>query len=76
MKNKLSELENILNYKFKNINLLKKSLVHKSYDGIDNNEKLVHFFKNYGLEPFNKKFNLVYLRKSLKNKKKISKIIY
>ena len=40
MKIKLNDLEKILNYKFKNINFLKKSLVHKSYDSIDNNEKL------------------------------------
>ena len=34
------ELENILEYNFKNSNLLKESLVHKSYDYIHNNEKL------------------------------------
>ena len=37
---------------------------------IENNEKLKHFFKNYGLEPFDKKFNLQYLKNSLKNKTK------
>ena len=37
---------------------------------IENNEKLKHFFKNYGPEPFDKKFNLQYLKKSLKNKTK------
>ena len=37
---------------------------------IKNNKKLEHFFKDYGLEPFDKNFNLEYLRKSLKNKKK------
>ena len=37
---------------------------------IENNEKLKHFFKNYGPEPFDKKFNLEYLKKSLKNKTK------
>ena len=37
---------------------------------IENEEKLKYFFKNYGLEPFNKEFNLDYLEKSLKNKKK------
>ena len=34
------EVENILEYNFKNSNLLKESLVHKSYDYIHNNEKL------------------------------------
>ena len=37
---------------------------------IENNEKLKHFFKNYGPEPFDKKFNLQYLKKSLQNKTK------
>ena len=37
---------------------------------IKNKKKLEHFFKDYGLEPFDKNFNLEYLRKSLKNKKK------
>ncbi len=34
------ELENILEYNFKDSNLLNESLVHKSYDHIHNNEKL------------------------------------
>ena len=37
---------------------------------IENNEKLKQFFKNYGPEPFDKKFNIQYLKKSLKNKTK------
>ena len=37
---------------------------------VENNEKLKHFFKNYGPEPFDKKFNLPYLKKILKNKTK------
>jgi ribonuclease-3 len=37
---KISKLEKKLNIKFKNINLLIKSLTHKSYDSINNNEKL------------------------------------
>tara|TARA_B100001057_G_scaffold479121_1_gene550346 strand:- start:467 stop:1330 length:864 start_codon:yes stop_codon:yes gene_type:complete len=37
---------------------------------VKNNEELEHFFKNYGLEPFDKKFNLQYLKKSLRNKTK------
>ena len=40
MKKDLKELENILNYKFKNQNLLRLSLTHKSYDNVNNNEKL------------------------------------
>ena len=40
MKKDFKELENILNYKFKNQNLLRLSLTHKSYDNINNNEKL------------------------------------
>ena len=34
------ELEKIINYKFKKKELLFRSLVHKSYDHINNNEKL------------------------------------
>ena len=37
---------------------------------IKNTKKLEQFFKDYGLEPFDKNFNLEYIRKSLKNKKK------
>ena len=40
MKNNLKELENILSYNFKDINILKLSLTHKSFDNINNNEKL------------------------------------
>ena len=36
----LKKLENKLNVKFKNINLLVKSLTHKSKDSLNNNEKL------------------------------------
>ena len=39
MKNNLKELENILSYNFKDINILKLSLTHKSFDNINNNEK-------------------------------------
>lgn len=39
MKNKLDNLEKNLNIKFKDINFLKKSLVHKSFDVTNNNEK-------------------------------------
>ena len=34
------QLESILNYNFKNISLLKQSLVHKSFNNNQNNEKL------------------------------------
>ena len=40
MKNSLKELEIILDYNFKNHDLLKQSLIHKSFDNINNNEKL------------------------------------
>ena len=40
MKNLHKELELILNYNFKNPSLLKQSLMHKSFDNINNNEKL------------------------------------
>ena len=36
----LNKLEKKINIKFKNIKLLTKSLTHKSYDSINNNEKL------------------------------------
>ncbi len=34
------------------------------------NQKLKNFINNYGLEPFNKKFNFNYVKKKLKGKKK------
>ena len=37
--NKLADLENIIKIKFKNKQILKQSLVHKSYDKNNNNEK-------------------------------------
>ncbi len=40
MKNTEKNIEIVLDYNFKNNNLLKQSLVHKSFDNIDNNEKL------------------------------------
>ena len=40
MKNFSKDLETILNYKFKNSELLRQSLIHKSFDNINNNEKL------------------------------------
>ena len=40
MKKNIKELEEILNYNFKDLNLLKLSLIHKSYDNENNNEKL------------------------------------
>ena len=40
MKNLNKELEVILNYNFKDNNLLKQSLIHKSFDNQNNNEKL------------------------------------
>ena len=40
MKNSKKELEVILDYNFKNSDLLKKSLIHKSFDNLNNNEKL------------------------------------
>ena len=40
MKKKYIEIEKIVQYQFKDYNLLKKSLIHKSYDNIFNNEKL------------------------------------
>ena len=40
MKKNNKELEKIINYNFKDHFLLQKSLIHKSYDNINNNEKL------------------------------------
>ena len=40
MKNNYSNLENIINIKFKDKRLLIKSLTHKSFDKINNNEKI------------------------------------
>ena len=40
MTEKTKDLEKILKYSFRNINLLKKSLTHKSFDSNNNNEKL------------------------------------
>ena len=38
MKNSIKELQFILNYKFKDVDLLKRSLIHKSYDNQKNND--------------------------------------
>ena len=40
MTDSLKIFENIINIKFKNIELLKEALIHKSYDNEKNNEKL------------------------------------
>ena len=40
MEKKLKELEKIINYSFKNVQLLEISLTHKSFDNLNNNEKL------------------------------------
>ena len=40
MKKTLKELESNLGYDFKNLDLLKQSLINKSYDNNHNNEKL------------------------------------
>ncbi len=40
MKSSNKELEKILDYNFKNLDLLKQSLIHKSFNNSDNNEKL------------------------------------
>ena len=40
MKTNLKELQEILDYNFKNIELLKLSLIHKSFNNEDNNERL------------------------------------
>ena len=39
-KKDIVKIQQIINYKFNNIDLLKQSLVHKSFDGENNNEKL------------------------------------
>ncbi len=36
----MKELEEIIKYKFKNLSLLKQSLIHKSFDNQNNNERL------------------------------------
>ena len=40
MRKNLKELQEVLNYNFKDLNLLKLSLTHKSFDNTNNNEKL------------------------------------
>ncbi len=40
MKYTIKELEIVIGYKFKNLDYLKKSLIHKSFDNLENNEKL------------------------------------
>jgi|TARA_B100001063_G_scaffold243417_1_gene273989 ribonuclease III len=40
MLDKKKDLEKILNYSFKDMSLLSKSLTHKSFDNVNNNEKL------------------------------------
>ena len=40
MKKNIKDLEEILNYNFKDKSLLKLSLIHKSFDNTNNNEKL------------------------------------
>ena len=40
MKDKLINLQKKINIKFKNLNILKKSITHKSYDSANNYEKL------------------------------------
>ena len=40
MSDKLNNLQKKINIKFKNLNYLKKSITHKSYDSINNYEKL------------------------------------
>ena len=40
MKTSINDLEIILKYTFKDSNFLKQSLIHKSFDNINNNEKL------------------------------------
>ena len=40
MKNSIKELQIILKYNFKSLELLKQSLIHKSFDNQNNNEKL------------------------------------
>ena len=43
MKNLQKELEKIISYNFRNKDLLKQSLIHKSFDNTNNNEKLEFF---------------------------------
>ncbi len=40
MRDKIKDLEKIINYNFKKFELLEQSLTHKSFDNIKNNEKL------------------------------------
>ncbi|OUX53068.1 MAG: ribonuclease III [Pelagibacteraceae bacterium TMED287] len=40
IENKINNLEEVINIKFKDSTILKRSLVHKSYNSHDNNEKL------------------------------------
>ena len=40
MKDKINNLQKKINIRFKNLNLLKRSITHKSYDPINNYEKL------------------------------------
>ena len=40
MKNKIKDFEKIINYNFKKTELLQQALTHKSFNNIDNNEKL------------------------------------
>ena len=40
MLDKIKNLEKIIKYSFKNNSLLQKSLTHKSFDNVNNNEKL------------------------------------
>ena len=40
MQKNLQSLQKKINIKFKDLNLLKKALTHKSYDSVNNNEKI------------------------------------
>ena len=40
MKDKIKNVEKIIDYNFKKPELLKQALTHKSFDNINNNEKL------------------------------------
>ena len=40
MQKNLQSLQKKINMKFKDLNLLKKALTHKSYDSVNNNEKI------------------------------------
>ena len=44
MSEKLNNLQKKISLKFKNINYLKKSITHKSYDSSNNYEKLEFLF--------------------------------